>query len=145
MKVSLLIVDDEEQIRQMLSRHFRLLGFDVHLAYDGQDAIEVIEKQKIDIVISDILMPNKTGLDLLQYIKHNSQLIHVIMITGYVCLESAMNCMRRGAQTIIFKPLEDMTVLETAVSNAVEKIHHWINILQELQAQKPGMVGHGSK
>ncbi|MFG0250781.1 MAG: response regulator, partial [Phycisphaeraceae bacterium JB051] len=61
MNISLLIVDDEEQIRQMLCRHFRLLGYEVHMAHDGANAIEVLESVKIDIVISDILMPNKTG------------------------------------------------------------------------------------
>ncbi|MAX24266.1 MAG: hypothetical protein CMJ19_07160 [Phycisphaeraceae bacterium] len=145
MNISLLIVDDEEQIRQMLCRHFRLMGYEVHMAQDGANAIEVLESVKIDIVISDILMPNKTGIDLLRYIKQNSQMIHVIMISGYVCLENAMTCMRLGAQTIIFKPLEEMTELENAVNRAVENIHHWLKVLKELQSRKPGMVGHDSR
>lgn len=145
MNVSLLIVDDEEQIRQMLLRHFRLMGFDVLTACDGEDAIEVIENNKVDIVISDILMPNKSGLDMLRYIKQNSQLIHVIMISGYVCLENALTCMRLGAQTIIFKPLEELTELENAVDMAVKQIQHWFGVLKDLQSRKPGMVDHESR
>tara|TARA_Y100000589_G_scaffold275793_1_gene270021 strand:- start:6489 stop:6926 length:438 start_codon:yes stop_codon:yes gene_type:complete len=143
--VSLLIVDDEEQIRQMLARHFRLLGYDVHTACDGQDAIDVFESMKIDIIISDILMPNMKGTDMLRHIKRSSPMTHVIMISGYVCLDNAMCCMRNGAQTIIFKPLEDMTELENAVLRAVEDIQHWLKVLKQLQSQKPGMVGHDTK
>jgi DNA-binding NtrC family response regulator len=145
MNVCLLIVDDEEQIRQMLSRHFRLMGFDVLTAFDGQNAIEVIESNKVDIVISDILMPNQSGIDLLRHIKENRQLIHVIMISGYVCLENALTCMRLGAQTIIFKPIEEMIELEDAVNTAVNHIQHWFDVLKNLQSRKPGMVGHESR
>ena len=53
--------------------------------------------------------------------------------------------MRNGAQTIIFKPLEDMTELENAVLRAVEDIQHWLKVLKQLQSQKPGMVGHDTK
>lgn len=145
MNVTLLIVDDEEQIRQMLCRHFRLLGFDVHTACDGRHAIEIFESTKIDIIISDILMPNMTGMDMLRHIKHISPMTHVIMISGYVCLDNAMTCMRHGAQTIIFKPLQDLSELENAVNRSVEDIQHWLDVLKDLQSRKPGMVGHDAR
>ncbi len=137
MKASLLIVDDETQIREMLSRHFRLMGFEAHVAGNGREAIGVLESHKIDIVISDIMMPVMDGVELLRYIRQHCPMTHTIMMTGYVTLDNALTCMRLGADTLIFKPLEDMQLLETAVSSAMDAIRHWLELLKELQAMKP--------
>ncbi len=137
MKVHLLIVDDESEIRDMLERHFRFIGFEVTQASNGAEAVRVLENKKIDIVISDIMMPVMTGIELLRTIHCDFPMVHAIMITGYVTLDNALACMRLGADTLIFKPLADLSELEDAVQKAVESIQHWVHLLKQLQSMRP--------
>ena len=136
MPVNLLVVDDELEIREMLSRHFRFLGYDVDTAENGQDALDKMAERKTDIVISDIRMPVMDGPELCKRIRLDFPMTRVIMITGYVTLENALACLRRGADTCVFKPLEDMTELEQAVNRSVEMIQTWMKKLTELRKMK---------
>lgn len=133
MKVQLLIVDDELEICDMLSRHFRYAGFDVETASNGIEALEKLENANIQIIISDIMMPEMDGVDLLRSVRKQYPMIHVIMITGYVTMENALGCMRHGADTCIFKPLEDLGELDGAVEKAVMSLKHWHEKLKVLQ------------
>lgn len=137
MVVQILVVDDEAEIREMLARHFRFLGYSVDTAPNGRAAMEKLEEVRTDIVISDIMMPEMNGVELLAHIRDEYPMTHAIMITGYVNLDNAMNCMRLGADTMIFKPLEDMSELEQAVGKAVARIQHWLQLLNDLRAMKP--------
>ena len=137
MKFRILVVDDETEIRDMLSRHFRYLGYDVDTAGDGEEALKKMREAKFDIVISDIMMPGMDGTDLLRSINSEHPMTHVIMITGYVTLNNALTCMRLGADTIVFKPIEDLGKLEEAVENATKTIKKWLEILNELRKMKP--------
>lgn len=137
MVVQILVVDDEAEIREMLARHFRFLGYSVETAANGREAIARLEETRTDIVISDIMMPQMNGVELLAHIREEYPMTHAIMITGYVTLDNAMNCMRLGADTMIFKPLEDMSQLEQAVGRAVARIQHWLQLLTDLRAMKP--------
>ena len=137
MNVRILIVDDEEDNRKMLSRHFRFNGFEVETAENGEAALAVLEDTKIDIVVSDIMMPVMDGISLLKEIHATYPTVRAIMITGYVTLENALSCMRFGADTCIFKPLNDLTKLDEAIENAVQSIKHWLEILDELREMKP--------
>ena len=137
MNITLLIVDDEQDIREMLSRHFRYSGFNVLTAGNGQEALDQMALNKVDIVISDIVMPVMNGPELCEKIRDDYPLTHVIMITGHVTLDNVMSCMRRGVDTCVFKPLHDLKELEDAVNRAVEDINRWIKILTELRGIKP--------
>ncbi len=145
MKARLLIVDDEPEICEMLSRHFRYLGFHVDTASDGIEALEKLAKARTEVVISDIVMPQMDGVELLRTIQQQYPMIHTIMITGYVTLENALACMRHGADTCVFKPLEDLTELEEAVEFAVGRLKRWHEKLRMLQAMNPAVSGdpHG--
>ncbi len=136
MKPRLLIVDDEQAIRDMLKRHFCYLGYDIQTASDGQEAVEKLNETKIEVVISDIKMPRKDGIELLRYIRDNFPMVRTIMVTGYVNLENALSCMRLRAQTCIFKPLTEMKELEDEVKKAVEDLKHWQDKFKALQAMK---------
>ena len=61
-KASLLVVDDEVEIQQMLSRHFRFLGYDVETASNGCEALELLAKKRTEVIISDIKMPQLDGI-----------------------------------------------------------------------------------
>lgn len=141
MKGRLLIVDDELEIREMLSRHFRMLGHQVELAGNGLEALEVLARERIDVVISDIRMPEMDGVALLREIRRQYPMVRTIMVTGYVTLENALACMRNQADTCIFKPLNDLGELEGAVDDALNRLSRWKTKFRELQGMKPAMEG----
>jgi DNA-binding NtrC family response regulator len=124
-KFKILVVDDEINIQKMIQRYFRLKGYEVDTASNGKIAIDILESKRYDVVISDIKMPVMDGTDLLREIKAQSPMTHVIMISGYATLNNALTCMRLGALTCIFKPIEDMKELEEAVSDAIKYLTRW--------------------
>lgn len=133
MKARLLVVDDEVEIRELLSRHFRYLGYEVVVAQDGVDALEKMEQSRIDVVISDIRMPRMDGVALLERLRREYPMVRIVMMTGYVAQEAILACMREGAETCIFKPLEDLSEMEAAVDHAVTTIRRWWVILSDLR------------
>lgn len=141
MKVHLLIVDDEQEIGELLSRRFRFLGYLVDVAENGKEALEIMERTKIDIVVSDISMPEMDGIELLRTIRHQYPMVHVIMMTGYVTLDNALSCARLGADTCVFKPLDELKELEEAIDSAVAAIRKWLGIFHVLMKMKPDAVG----
>jgi len=136
MSKKILIVDDEVEIREMLSRHFEFLGYNTSTASNGQEALDYLDEHKVDIVITDIMMPVMDGVALLKSIRKEYPMIQVIMITGYVSLDNALSCMRAQASTCIFKPLEDLTELEEAVEKAFKMIETWKLKFKELRGMK---------
>ncbi len=136
-KPRILVVDDEENIRDMLKRHFRFIGYEVECAANGKEALDFMNKKRFEVVISDINMPDMDGIELLRAIKHSAPMTHCIMITGYVTMDNVLACMRLGADTCVFKPLEDMAELEEAVKKAVEHLKHWQMKLKTLIKMKP--------
>ena len=136
MKTRILVVDDEKEIRDLLSRHFRYLGYEVETAENGAVALQRLAASRFTIVISDIMMPEMNGVDLLAAVRRDYPLIRVIMITGYVTQRNILECMQRGAETCVFKPLRDLTQLEQAVERTVAVIAHWMEILAELRGLK---------
>ena len=137
MSARLLIVDDEVEIREMLARRYRFKQHDVTLAADAHEALEALSKRRFDVVISDIKMPGMSGVDLLKTIREEYPMIRVIMITGYVTMEHALACLRRGADTCVFKPLTDLGELDAAVDSAIVWLRRWQAKLVELRRMKP--------
>ncbi|MCP3927132.1 MAG: response regulator [Desulfobacterales bacterium] len=135
-KVSILIVDDEEEIRNVLSRHFRFNGFFVETAENGLEALDVLKAKRFEIVITDIQMPEMNGPDLLREIRKHYPMIQTIVITGYVTLENLMVALRLGSNTCVFKPINDISELDDAVSRSIEHLKRWEKKLSELQSMK---------
>ncbi len=136
MRAILLIVDDEQEIRDMLSRRYRFRDYQVFTAADGVEALKLMDDQKIDVIISDIMMPNMDGIELLRSIRQLYPMMHTIMITGQVSQENILSCMRHGAATCVFKPLDDLTELDQSVEAAVSDIERWKRKLAELREIK---------
>ena len=136
MKPVLLIVDDEQDIRDMLSRHYRYLGYEVLTAENGIDALRKLASEHVNVVISDIKMPEMDGIQLLREIRGQYPMIHTIIVTGFVTQENVLTCMRVGADCCVFKPFDDLTELDAAVQRAVECIERWINTLHGLIEMK---------
>lgn len=124
-KARVLIVDDSQDICFLISSHFKLRGFTVETSLSGNEAMKLIEKNRFEIVICDIIMPGMKGTELLQKVKKQYPMTHVIMITGYVSLEHLLTCMRYGADTCIFKPMDNFSELDTAVEMAIDSMRRW--------------------
>ena len=117
----MLIVDDKASVRTMLVEVFRDQGFDIREAGSGEEAIALIAKEPFQIVISDLSMPNKNGIDVLRAAKSASQETEVIIATGYGTIETAVEAMRLGAHDFITKPI-NISELERKVEKIVRKI-----------------------
>ncbi len=114
----ILIVDDEEKIRHILSIMLKLKGHHVEEAGDGKEAIKKIKNSFFDVIISDLRMPEVDGFALLEYVQKMDAPIPVIVITAYATIESAVEAMKKGAIDYITKPFEEEKIL-LAVEKAV--------------------------
>lgn len=106
MKPRILVVDDEESIREFLDIMLRKEGYEVTLAEDGQKGMEIFKKKSFDLVISDMQMPNATGMDLLKFVKDQAPDTLFMMITAFGTTESAVEAMKIGAYDYITKPFK---------------------------------------
>ena len=114
---TVLIVDDEEVIREFFLRVLK--GYRTLTAVSGEDALAVIEKEEVDLVLLDIKMPGIDGIETLKRIKAFNSEIGVIMLSAYGTLEKNIEAARLGAYSSIAKPfdLEDMKrVIQKALS-----------------------------
>lgn len=133
----ILVVDDEEQIATMICRHLGKFGYDVIGETNPLRVVPRLATENILIVISDVVMPEMYGTDLLKEIKQFNGLIQVIMMTGYIRQQYAMDCMRRGALTLLFKPFRDLGVIEEAVELALTNLRQWEARFNELRNLTP--------
>jgi len=108
----ILIVDDENSIREALKIYFNNKGFEAETAKNGRDAIEYIEKEDFDVIVSDIRMDKLDGLSLLKKIKEYNKKIPVILITAFADLNGAIEALRGGAFEYIIKPFNMETIAE---------------------------------
>jgi DNA-binding response OmpR family regulator len=111
-KVTVLIVDDESEIREILSIHVARCGFDFIEAEDGQRAIETVRAQKIDLIISDIMMPRMSGMMLLRSLRAEGFNCPFIFVTAYPSKEATVEALRLGAFDFIEKPFESEDIVK---------------------------------
>ncbi len=119
-KGRILIVDDEQGIRELLRSEFSKVGFEVFSAVNGEDAISKLQSEKVDVIVTDMKMPKVDGLDLLKFVKEHTPETEVIIITGYATVENALDAMRNGAYDFIQKPF-NIDELAALVEKAMEK------------------------
>jgi len=101
-----LLVDDEKDFVEVLAERLQNRGFDVRQAFNGEDAIDLLNQQDADVVILDVLMPGKDGVQTLSEIKQLKPLTEVIMLTGYGTIETAIQGMKFGAYDYLMKTTE---------------------------------------
>jgi two-component system response regulator PilR (NtrC family) len=108
----IMVVDDEENIREVLSNYLETLGYEVVTASDGQNALEKFEPGAFDLIVSDLLMPNIDGLELLRKVREKDRDVVFLMITGYPSIETAVEAIKKGAYDYITKPfhMEDVKI-----------------------------------
>ncbi len=119
MKLKVLIVDDDANTLAQLSRAFRMEGMEAAVADSADKALERLREQSFDAVISDVVMPGTSGLDLLDTIRRERPGIPVVMISGQATIEMAVRATRSGAVDFLEKPVSAQKLAVT-VENAVK-------------------------
>ncbi len=115
-----MVVDDEENIREVLSSYLDTLGYEVVTASDGQDALDKFEEGTFDLIVSDLLMPTIDGLELLKQIREKDRNVIFLMITGYPSIETAVEAIKKGAYDYITKPFH-MEDVKLRIERSFEK------------------------
>jgi len=106
MKIKVLLVDDEKEFIQTLAERLEVRDFSVQTAFDGDEALSKIKEQDFDVVVLDVLMPGKNGIETLMEIKSLKPLVNVIMLTGHATVETAIEGMKAGAYDYLMKPTD---------------------------------------
>lgn len=118
----ILVVEDDTSQREMLADFLRDQGAEVFEANSGDKALEVFDDHSLDVVITDLRMPEMDGRQLLQAIQQINPEIRVIIVTAFGTVEGAVDCLRDGAADYLLKPL-DLAAVEHVVSRALEERH----------------------
>jgi two-component system response regulator PilR (NtrC family) len=118
---NLLIVDDELSMRQFLTHLFQREGHSIRVAENGRRAMDLQRQQPVDVIISDVRMPDMGGIDLLRATKELHPQTEVIMMTAFANEETAREAVKLGAFNFIYKPF-DNDLLKVIVQRAVQKI-----------------------
>ena len=132
---NILVVDDEPDMRDALTAALRREGLCISTAANGVEALEKVQGQSFDLIVTDVRMPRMGGLALLQELKRTSPTIPVIMMTGYGRIEDAVEAMKAGAFDYLLKPfsLED---LKAVVNKALTPPHTPVRPLVEPARQE---------
>jgi DNA-binding NtrC family response regulator len=117
----LLIVEDDQVLREMLEHYLRTDINTVDSAVNGREGYEKHRQNGYDLIITDLNMPEMTGIDLVRSVRDYDDFVEFIIITGYATLESAVEAIKIGAFAYIVKPFK-LDELRVAIKNACDKI-----------------------
>lgn len=112
-KNKILVVDDEEALRTVLSAELEGEGYLVQTAADGGEAIKLLGDQPFHLVLLDIKMPNVDGFEVLKFVKQKVPQTKVIMLTGFADLKNAIESKKLGAEDFVSKPYDLVDLLTT--------------------------------
>lgn len=132
-KIHLLLVEDDGDCRMTIKTLLDIEGFDVLIASDAEQALDILRQNKIDIVVTDIKLPGIDGIALLKHIRKYYRELPVILITGHGTVDSAINALHLGANDYITKPIGEGIALIASARNAVQ--HHRLTT-QNIMLQK---------
>ena len=122
--VKILLVEDEKNLRKTLALMLGEAGYEVKEAADGDSAKKAITEGTYDVIVTDLVLGNVDGLEVLRHAKENSPLTEIIVVTAYGTVESAVQAMKNGAYDYIQKPVSNDELL-IKIGKAVEK--RWIS------------------
>jgi DNA-binding NtrC family response regulator len=104
-RTSILIVEDDSSYRRALAKTFAKAGYAVTVAPDGQEALQLLEKGSFDLVLTDLKMPGKSGLDLLRALRNRMPRLKVVIMTGYGTRDSYLEAKALEVSGFLLKPL----------------------------------------
>lgn len=143
-RINILVVDDEPALREVLSLRIADWGHDVRVASDAAEAEREIERLRPDLVLSDLVMPGVSGMELLKRIKRQDDRIPVVMMTAHGNIDGAVEAMKAGASDFLSKPLDynALFALITVTAEEVRATREQRSLNQRLDGQRPGgLVG----
>jgi signal transduction histidine kinase len=145
--LNILLVDDEEDIREVLNIVLTDLGYNVYMAENGQEGLSIFKKIHVSIVITDIKMPGMDGIELLQKIKQENQDTEVIMITGHGDMDLSIKSLKYQAVDFITKPIntEALEITLQKVKEKItarEKLKEYTQKLEQLVHEKTELQDH---
>jgi DNA-binding NtrC family response regulator len=110
--IRLLVVDDEAGFCEFISHYLQSRGYQVTVALRAKEALEILRREKFDIVLADIMMPSMDGLEMLRRIRESDSDAVVVMMTAYASLDKAMKAIAYGATDLLIKPFEFDRLME---------------------------------
>src|SRR6476661_5139584 len=119
-QATILLVEDERSNLLSLERIFGREGFRTLLAEDGQQALEACRKHRVDVVLTDLMLPAMSGIDLLKALRTVAPDVEAVVMTAYGTVEKAVEAMREGAYDFVEKPLKRLQIVKT-VRKAAER------------------------
>ena len=140
-RLKVLVVDDEPDMAESVERVLRGAGHETIVETESEAALSVVERERPDVVITDLRMPGLDGLSLLTLIKEAHPEVPVIVLTGYASIDSAVEAMRRGAADFLSKPfVPDELLLKVQKALAWERLAEENRLLRE-RVRKDGRHG----
>ena len=133
-KEKLLVVDDSVETLEVIQRNLMSMGYTVFTAQNVFEAVNFLESNHVDLVITDLKMPRISGIDLVKHVRENLRDTEVMMITGYATIEGAVEAVKAGAQEYLPKPFTDKE-LSTAVRRSLDKLNARIASDTEVSAR----------
>src|SRR5438105_8934783 len=142
----ILIVEDEPKMRRLLELNLGEEGFTTHAAPDAEAGLQILNREKIDLVLTDVQLPGMDGFDFLKAVKRANASIPIVMMTAYGTVESAVEAMKLGANDYVLKPfsLEEMVLVvrkelsthqlreeNRSLREALGKRYHYENIVAQ--------------
>lgn len=122
-RTRILVVDDDQVVRQSYQRSLQGISANVEAAGDGEEALKTMERNPFDVVLLDIRMPGQDGMSVLRTIKQKWPESEVVIITGYPSVDSAKEAVRLGAYDYLAKPVGPQDVIDVADGAVTRK--HW--------------------
>jgi len=121
----ILVVDDNEMNRDMLSRRLKRQGYQVQMAENGQTALDMLHENQYALVLLDVMMPRMNGYEVLETVKANPDTKHIpiIMISAVDDLDSVVKCIELGADDYLFKPFNPI-LLKARVQASLQRINN---------------------
>jgi two-component system response regulator PilR (NtrC family) len=119
-KGTVLVIDDEEVMREILESLLTQEGYRVKLASTGTEGLEIAGREPVDVAIVDVMLPDRSGIDVLDDLKRSDPELVVVMITAFASVETAIEAMKRGAFDYVTKPFKNDEV-RVVVANSMKQ------------------------
>jgi FixJ family two-component response regulator len=118
---TILLADDDTAVLEVLEEYLLLQGFKVLVSENGREALRELKKEQIDLVLTDMYMPEMTGMDLIERVRRYDQQVPIILLTGYSTVELTIDALRAGATNFIVKPF-DLEELHKIIQTTLQRV-----------------------
>ena len=135
-EVKILLCDDDPDLLGLLVRRLKKMGIEPDAASDGREAKSLVDASRYDVIVTDIYMPEATGLEVMQYAKQKDAETQVVIITSAATLDNAIDALNHGAFGYLTKPFDHLIVFDNMVSRALEYRQLIVADKRRAEAQK---------